>query len=156
MVGDRISTIIKYKAKNKKEFAAVMGWSPTYLSKLLSNQSGIGITPIIQILDKFPDIDARWLLFGEGYIFGSIEKIILQRIDFLLSLERFIPVMNEEELNHYIEVIQGYSTYFDGAKIIEWEMKLSKRNNEKESIIKQAMLQNSILQKINNQTNEHE
>lgn len=62
----RIELIARIKASKKKEFAKIMGWNPNYLSKLTSGTQGIGLTPVMQILDKFKDIDARWLLFGEG------------------------------------------------------------------------------------------
>lgn len=65
-IPQRIALIVEYKAKKKKDFAEIMGWKPNYLSKLISGEQGVGLTPISQILKKFPDIDARWLLFGDG------------------------------------------------------------------------------------------
>ena len=86
----RIELIIKSKEKNKKSFAEVMGWSQAYLSKLLSGDQGIGLTPLMQILDKFKDIDARWLIFGEGYMFGSIENGLLSKFMRLLEIEKYV------------------------------------------------------------------
>lgn len=65
-ISGRIELIAKSKADKKKEFAEIMGWKPNYLSKLISGKQGVGLAPVVQILDKFKDIDARWLLFGEG------------------------------------------------------------------------------------------
>lgn len=62
----RIIQIIEYKTDGKRnEFARQMGWSRPYLYKLLRGES-IGIAPVMTILTAFPDIDARWLLLGEG------------------------------------------------------------------------------------------
>lgn len=65
-MNSRINKIIDYKTDgNRTDFAAIMGWSRQYLSKLLRGES-IGIAPVRSILATFPDIDARWLLLGEG------------------------------------------------------------------------------------------
>lgn len=62
----RITQIIDYKTHGKRgEFATLCGWSRPYLSKLLRGES-IGLAPVCTILATFPDIDARWLLLGEG------------------------------------------------------------------------------------------
>ena len=62
----RLLQIIDYKtAGSRKDFAELCGWSRPYLSKLLRGES-IGLAPVCTILATFPDIDARWLLLGEG------------------------------------------------------------------------------------------
>lgn len=142
-IGDRIKQIIHQKAKNQKEFAEMMGWTPSYLSKLISVQQGIGLTPIMQILEKFEDIDARWLLFGTGYIFGSIEQGILRRISYLLDLEEYIPVMNEKEIQMYIAAIQGTdSPLYDTDTLKKWQGMLALKNSERDMRIYEAMLKN--------------
>ena len=65
-MNNRLRQIIEYATGgNQTEFAALMGWSPQYLSRLILGQGGIGIRPIVALLEKFPDINARWLLLGE-------------------------------------------------------------------------------------------
>ena len=65
-MNSRINEIIEYKTDGcRTDFAELMGWSRPYLSKLLRGES-IGIAPVRSILATFPDIDARWLLLGEG------------------------------------------------------------------------------------------
>lgn len=73
-ISQRIELIAKSKAKRKKDFAEIMGWKPNYLSKLISGEQGIGLTPVVQLLEKFSDIDARWLLFGEGEMFVNLKN----------------------------------------------------------------------------------
>lgn len=58
---------------NKAQFARMMGWKPQYLNSLLNGR--IGLTPIIYILQMFPNLDARWLLLGDGEIFNYSEYI---------------------------------------------------------------------------------
>ena len=42
-----------------------MGWKPQYLNNILSGNS-IGLSPIISLLTNYPNLNARWLLLGEG------------------------------------------------------------------------------------------
>lgn len=148
-IGDRIKMVIHQKAKNQKEFAEMLGWTPSYLSKLISAQQGIGLTPIMQILEKFEDIDARWLLFGKGYIFGSIEQGILRRISYLLDLEKYVSVMNEKEMQMYVDAIRGAdSSLFDTDTIKKWQEMLSLKNSERDMRIYEAMCKNKELVKI--------
>lgn len=65
-LSERIDVIATLKAGKKKDFAEAMGWKPNYLSKLTSGEQGIGLKPIMQLLEKYRDINARWLLFEEG------------------------------------------------------------------------------------------
>lgn len=65
----RILELINYVYKgNKAQFAREMGWKPQYLNTLL-NGNRIGISPLIAILKIFPELNARWLLLGEGEMF---------------------------------------------------------------------------------------
>lgn len=62
----RIHALVCAKADGKKRvFASLLGWSPQYLAKLLKGES-IGLQPILTLLKTFPDVSARWLLFGTG------------------------------------------------------------------------------------------
>ncbi|MBQ5923218.1 MAG: hypothetical protein IIW91_07775 [Alistipes sp.] len=68
----RLHQIIDYKTQGRRgEFADMCGWSQPYLSKLLRGES-IGIAPIRTILATFPEIDARWLLLGEGKMLRKV------------------------------------------------------------------------------------
>ena len=64
----RLLEIIKYKTGGRqREFADLLGWTPQYLAKLLKGEN-FGITPVMTIVSKLPDINARWFLTGEGDI----------------------------------------------------------------------------------------
>ena len=69
MMKERLLQLIAFKTNgNKTEFATLMGWSPQYLQNLLAGRS-LGLTPILTILDRCRDINARWLLLGDGEMF---------------------------------------------------------------------------------------
>lgn len=62
----RLNVIIEYRTNGSRtEFAELMGWSRPYLSKLLRGE-GWGITPVRRILERLPEVDARWFLLGDG------------------------------------------------------------------------------------------
>lgn len=90
---ERIQQIIEVKARGKQaEFARQMGWRPQYIQRLLHGT--IGITPIQKICSVYPDINARWLLLGEGEMIPTDKETKLSR---LLDMEKYICVMTAEE-----------------------------------------------------------
>ena len=126
-MNDRLLEIIKYKTAGKHaEFARIMGWSPQYLNRLIKGESGIGIRPIVALLQKFPELNARWLLLGEGAMVTSGAEEVKQRLMQLLEIEKFMPVMTPEELR---AVTDGQSE-FPEATIERWSALLAKRNKE--------------------------
>ena len=63
---DRLQQILDYKTGGKQTpFAKMLGWTPQYLAKLLRGDN-FGIQPVITLLSTFPEINARWLLLGDG------------------------------------------------------------------------------------------
>ena len=68
----RIAEIINYQTDGRRgDFAQRLGWTAPYLSKLLRGE-GLGIAPVRTILEAFPEIDARWLLLGEGEMIRKV------------------------------------------------------------------------------------
>lgn len=52
-MNDRLLELIQYKTGGKQaDFAEFMGWSPQYLNRLTKGESGIGIRPIITLLES--------------------------------------------------------------------------------------------------------
>lgn len=97
----RLLTIIQYRTAGKRvEFAEFMGWSPQYLAKLLKGDS-FGLRPVTAILEKMPEIDARWLLTGAGTMFGdskgTARDIIRRKIQELVTVEQNLAGMSDRE-----------------------------------------------------------
>lgn len=127
MMNERLLEIIQYKTAGKQaDFAEIMGWSPQYLNRLTKGESGIGIRPIIALLEKFPELNARWLLLGEGAMITSGADEVKQRLLRLLEIEKYMPVMTPEELR---AITDGQSV-FDAPTIEKWQTLLEKRNKE--------------------------
>ena len=127
MIHERLLDIIQYKTSGKQaEFADIMGWSPQYLNRLTKGESGIGMRPIIALLEKFPELNARWLLLGEGAMITSGVDEMKKRLFRLLEIEKYMPVMTPDELRCVTD-----GTYdFDENTVKNWDLLLNKRNKE--------------------------
>lgn len=122
----RLRTLIDLKTDgNQSEFAAMMGWSPQYLFRLIKGESGIGIRPVMALLEKFPDLNARWLLLGEGAPFSTGVDAAKRHLYRLLSLEKYMPVMSAEQLRKLTE--DGFTDFPDDL-IAHWEELLRRRS----------------------------
>lgn len=65
-MNSRLDEIIAYRTDGSRvEFAKLVGWSKQYLAKLLRGESW-GIAPVRRIVEALPEVDARWLITGEG------------------------------------------------------------------------------------------
>lgn len=136
MMNQRLLDIIKYKTGGKQtEFAALMGWSPQYLAKLLKGDN-FGITPVVKILSQFPDVSARWFLLGEGDMLSddgisSLRKIMHERMLSILEVEKYMPVMSGDELRNYEQVVTGNKEPDFSPELLEkWQGLLQDREDE--------------------------
>lgn len=99
-ISARLNQFIEYKTKGSQvAFAELMGWQPQYLNKLLRGGS-FGFNPIVSLLKKFPELDARWLILGDGEMImkeyaGITIKNQLQR---LIQIESLMPYMSAEQI----------------------------------------------------------
>lgn len=115
----RLAQFIEYKTGgNQKDFAAMLGWSPQYLNKMLKGIS-IGIQPVISLLETFPELDARWLILGEGSMV-DVRRYILG----MLEYEKYIPVMSSDQV---AELASGKTDFSQGT-VEEWEARLAERD----------------------------
>jgi len=120
---ERIKTIINLKAHGKqKAFAEMMGWTSQYTHNLIAG-SGIGLQPIMAILQRFPDIDARWLLTGEGMpiSISGRANMVTKLLD-ILDYDRYVKYMNEDEQLYYCSCLQsGEVPQFPEERVAVWK-----------------------------------
>ena len=87
-MNNRLLEFIQYKTGGRQvDFAEAMGWSPQHLHKMLKDGI-IGIRPIIALLEKYPELNARWLLLGEGAMITTGADGIKQHLLRLLEIEK--------------------------------------------------------------------
>ena len=125
-MNERLLQFIQYKTGGKQaDFADLMGWSPQYLNKMLK-EGGIGIRPIVALLEKFPELNARWLLLGEGAMLNTGADAVKSHLLKLLELEKYMPVMTPDELR----LLEDGQTDFDAETVIRWEELLADRSKK--------------------------
>lgn len=121
-MNERLALFIDYKTGgNQKEFAALLGWSPQYLHKMLKGDS-MGIQPVVSLLQKFPELDARWLILGEGAMLNPIRNRVFE----LLALEKYIPVMSSDE----VAALASGKTDFDSDTVEGWKARLAQKEEK--------------------------
>ena len=145
-INERIDFIIKIKVGGRSKFAEILKVSPQYVNKIATPGGSVGLEPVLKILRLFPDSDARWLLLGEGSPFslsdraGEIKRSIGDRIDFLFSIEKYISVMDPEDLAGLEEIIRNGSYNNIGkGKLDEWEKRLAVREESLNERVYKAM-----------------
>lgn len=141
----RLHQIVTYKTDGKQaDFAAFMGWSPQYLGKLLKGE-GFGLNPVLSLLAALPEIDARWLLFGEGEMLtangvASVRNGVMGRVQSLLEYEKYIPVMTAEELKQIERAIKkGSPIEYSPDTLASLADRLQAQQDEVNNRIKAAM-----------------
>lgn len=80
---DRIAQIIEYKSLTPSRFADIIGIQRSRISHIMSGRNNASIDVVTRIIEKFPEIDLKWLMTGEGQmsssengLFGSEENIL--------------------------------------------------------------------------------
>lgn len=141
----RLLDIIKYKTGGRqKAFAELIGWTPQYLAKLLRGDN-FGLQPVLTLLEKLPEINARWLLLGDGdmlnddKVFG-LRRETYSRVQSILMFDRFLPVMSPEELHRFEDVLSGkeYPDFSD-EDVARWEAMLAERQQSLDARVDDAI-----------------
>lgn len=130
----RLSQFIEYATNgNCAEFARSVGWKPQYLNSMLRGER-IGLNPVLTLLCKFPELNARWLLLGEGAMLTSGADALKHHLWRLLSIEQYLPVMTAEEQQR---VIAG-DLDFDEPTYNKWRVLLTERNAQRDARFAEA------------------
>lgn len=143
-MNNRLREIMNYKTGGRQiPFAELLGWSPQYLAKLLKGEN-FGLSPVLTLLSVFPEINARWLLFGSGSMLEAGRLFELQResmshIMSLLDLDKYIPYMTGEEVREFEDAVQsGRKPDFSPDTLSKWQSLLDDRNRSVEARFQQA------------------
>jgi hypothetical protein len=113
-------------------FAKLFGWTPQYVGKLLRGEN-FGLQPVVKILEAFPEINARWLLLGQGQMLdeekvGDLRRDVFSHVQRILDLERFMCVMSPDELHRFEEAVAcGSAPDFSEEEVSRWSSLLSDR-----------------------------
>ncbi len=135
-MNNRLQEIIRYKTGGRQaDFANLLGWTPQYLAKLLRGEN-FGIRPVLRLLETLPEINARWLLLGQGEMLEIGKLFNLQReafahIQAVLEIEKYIPFMSPDELHEYEQAVTtGRKPVFSPDTLSSWQRRASEREEE--------------------------
>ena len=150
-MNERLLEIIRYKTGGRQNaFAELMGWSPQYLTKLVKGDN-FGLQPVLAILSAFPEINARWLLFGQGAMLEvgmmfDLQRQAMSHIQSLLDLDKYIPVMTGEEVREFGEAIKnGRYPKFSPDTLSDLQKRLTERTENVNTIFSQATAKSDSL-----------
>jgi hypothetical protein len=131
----RLAQFIDYATGgNKADFARSLGWSPQYLSGMLKD-CRIGMNPLLTLLAKYPELNARWLLLGEGAMLTACGDAVKAQLINLLNIEQYLPVMTAEEQQRIIN--NDYD--FDAETYAKWDALLAEKRASIDGRIQAAM-----------------
>lgn len=66
---ERLNLLIQLSATSHSEFAVSINESKSQISKYLNEKGKPGYDTMVKIMNKFPDLNGRWLLLGEKPVF---------------------------------------------------------------------------------------
>ena len=148
-MNDRLVEIIKYCTGGKQTpFAAFMGWSPQYLNKLVKGVD-FGLAPVLAILQKLPEINARWFLLGEGEMLQSsklaeVRAAALSYVLSILEMEKYLPAMSPAEVREFEQMCVGEAKpCFSPSQVANWQAKLAARNESINAKFNEALCSQS-------------
>lgn len=147
-IKDRLQQLIDYKTGGRQtDFARLTGWTPQYLFKLLKGKD-FGLRPCLTLLEVMPEVNARWLLLGEGTMLTDggcaltgIRRDILNLADRLMSLESLLPFMTEAEVRTVAKAIQwGRRPVFSPDRLSELRNRAVNQQRNVDAHVRQAMI----------------
>ncbi len=63
---NRINLILKAKNITARQFAEEIGIQPSGMSHILSGRNRPSLDFIMKVINRYPEIDINWLMFGKG------------------------------------------------------------------------------------------
>ncbi|MDX8339571.1 helix-turn-helix transcriptional regulator [Draconibacterium sp. IB214405] len=90
---DRIKNFIEAKGISAGELAAVLDVQRSNISHILNGRNKPGASFIERLLVEFPDLNARWLLTGQGDMFNGEAPVTI-------SPQQKLPIVEEAVSKH--------------------------------------------------------
>jgi len=122
---DRILTIIKLKNLTPSQFADEIGVQRSGISHLISGRNKPSLEFVLKILNRFPDIDPTWLLFG-------IKKPDLETTSFITTEASVVKSITEPQPEKKNKISQELERVEKTESLIEKIVILYKDNSFKE------------------------
>jgi len=127
----RIAQLLEYTGESQVEFAEKLGVTKQYVTKLLKGE-GIGLTNIASILKAMPEVNARWLILGEGNMIDS--SYMMRVMKLWVDYEEYIPAMTQADKDAINAGKQPTP-----ADVVRWGKLIRERKENIEGRIAKAM-----------------
>ncbi len=75
-MNDRLNKLLKEKDITPNRLAKLLDIQPSAVSHILSGRNRPGYSVIVKMLETFPDINPRWLLYGSGAMYENENKAV--------------------------------------------------------------------------------
>ncbi|ETN95558.1 hypothetical protein [Zhouia amylolytica] len=96
---DRITHIIKIFGLSARQFDMSIGASNGYTLRMSKNNASVGSDVLAKILEKYPVINAHWLITGQGDMFNTSSKA--KTIDAYSISEEEIEAIIDKKLKEH-------------------------------------------------------
>jgi transcriptional regulator with XRE-family HTH domain len=99
MIQERLKAVIAYSGLNDSAFAKRIGMQQITLWRQLNDQRKVSLETIMAVADAFPEIDANWLLRGNGSMLAdndAQEKRIDNLIDVISMQQETIKNLQDK------------------------------------------------------------
>lgn len=99
--------LVQDSGLSKMDFAQLTGVSQGVMSHISSGRNNPGTELLIQVLEKFPKINAEWLLLGKGSkIKDEVRQDVKNELLKLFDEVKLLNSMNYQNLTQRIESIE--------------------------------------------------
>lgn len=73
----RLEKVLKFYQLSAAAFAEEIDFNRSTISHLLSGRNKPSLEFVMKLLEKFPEVEMQWLLFGKGNFPSTLEKNIV-------------------------------------------------------------------------------
>lgn len=98
---ERLNMLIQLSATSSSEFAVSIQESKSQISKYLHGKGKPGYDTIVKLMQKYPDLNGRWLLLGEKPVFLRHIVSNKETDDLIKQSHRQLITMIEELVSHH-------------------------------------------------------
>ncbi len=121
---DRIQHLIEYKEISAGDLAGILGVQRSNISHILNGRNNPGAVFIEKLLKAFPDVNARWLITGEGPMLltevgadfkSEINQIVKDKNQKSSATPAGIPVQPDSALPADKTIVKIVLLYSDGT-----------------------------------------
>lgn len=119
MVSERVGKYIESKKISYYAFENSLGASRGSISKAVKEGKSIGSNVLENILNIYTDLNAAWLLTGQGEMFASDEELLLNKSVETYNLKSDNAIEIQQIPLYDIEAVAGLVPLFKDSKIQE-------------------------------------